>query len=350
MFETVKYLMGSAGASGYGSKSTGEQVVSVVDLHSSTAIITGATSGIGAETARVLAKRGARLVIPARNLKAAEETKARITLEFPETEIIVMRLDLSSLKSVKSFVSDFEALNLPLNLLINNAGKFAYDHGISEDGIEMTFATNYLGHFLLTKLLLKKMIETAKTTGIQGRIVNVSSGIHTWFSGDLIRSLGQITRDKSHYDATRAYAISKLANVLHTKELARRLQSGYVITRSLFTLNNTESNGGKCDCKLCTSWGCENWTHKRSGRFHHRFVFFLTSKFLKTIPQAAATTCYVATHPELRNVSGKYFADCNEATNSKIGCNPKEAARLWSFSEIMVSTDWKSVFGAFSIA
>ncbi|KAI3727773.1 hypothetical protein L6452_16393 [Arctium lappa] len=335
MLETVKYLIGSAGASGYGSKSTAEQVTdNCIDLHSSTAIITGATSGIGAETARVLAKRGARLVIPARNLKAAEETKARIASEFPATQIIVMPLDLSSLKSVRSFVSDFEDLNLPLNLLINNAGKFAYDHGISEDGIEMTFATNYLGHFLLTKLLLKKMIATAKTTGIQGRIVNVSSSIHTWFSGDLIRSLGQITRDKSHYDATRAYAISKLANVLHTKELARRLQQ----MEASVSVN-------------CVHPGVvrTGLTRDREG-FITDFVFFLTSKFLKTIPQAAATTCYVATHPKLRNVSGKYFADCNEASNSKIGCNPKEAARLWLFSEIMVSTDWKSVFAAFSIA
>ncbi|WJZ82063.1 hypothetical protein VitviT2T_001855 [Vitis vinifera] len=108
--------------------------------------------------------------------------------------------------------------------LRNNAGKFTHEHAISEDGIEMTFATNYLGHFLLTKLLLNKMIETAKKTGVQGRIVNVSSTIHSWFSGDVIRYLGLITRNKSQYDATRAYAVSKLANVLHTKELAQRLK------------------------------------------------------------------------------------------------------------------------------
>ncbi|PWA89981.1 Glucose/ribitol dehydrogenase [Artemisia annua] len=335
MLDTVKYLLGSPGPSGFGSKTTAEQVTDhLVDLRSFTVIITGATSGIGAETARVLAKRGARLVIPARNLKVAEEIKARILQEFRDTEIIVMPLDLSSLKSVRRFVTQFEALDLPLNLLINNAGKFAYDHGISEDGVEMTFATNYLGHFLLTKLLLKKMISTAKTTGIQGRIVNVSSGIHTWFSGDLIRSLSQITRDKSHYDATRAYAISKLANVLHTKELARRLQQ----MEANVTVN-------------CVHPGIvrTGLTRDREG-FITDFVFMITSKLLKTIPQAAATTCYVATHPELRNVNGKYFADCNEASNSEIGCNLKEAARLWSFSEIMVSTDWKAVFAPFSTA
>ncbi|XP_075651700.1 short-chain dehydrogenase TIC 32 A, chloroplastic [Castanea sativa] len=329
MLETVKYLIGSAGASGYGSKSTAEQVTeSCGDLSSITAIITGATSGIGAETALVLAKRGARLVLPARSLKAAEEAKARIVSECPESEIFVMSLDLSSLTSVRNFVSEFESLDLPLSLLINNAGKFTHEHAISEDGVEMTFATNYLGHFLLTKLLLNRLIETAKQTGVQGRLVNVSSSIHGWFSGDLIRYLGLITRDKSHYDATRAYALSKLANVLHTKELAWRLKQ----MEANVTVNCVHP--GIVRTRL---------TREREG-FVTDLVFFLASKLLKTIPQAAATTCYVATHPRLLNVSGKYFADCNEATTSKLGSNSSEAARLWSTSEIMVSRDPKAVF------
>ncbi|GMY30599.1 short-chain dehydrogenase TIC 32 A, chloroplastic [Fagus crenata] len=329
MLETVKYLIGSVGASGYGSKSTSEQVTeSCGDLRSITAIITGATSGIGAETARVLAKRGARLVLPARSLKAAEETKARIVSECPESEILIMPLDLSSLTSVRNFVSEFESLDLPLNLLINNAGKFTHEHAISEDGVEMTFATNYLGHFLLTKLLLNRLIETAKKTGVQGRIVNVSSSIHGWFSGDMIRYLGLITRNKSHYDATRAYALSKLANVLHTKELSWRLKQ----MEANVTVNCVHP--GIVRTRL---------TREREG-FVTDLAFFLASKLLKTIPQAAATTCYVATHPRLLNVSGKYFSDCNEATTSKLGSNSSEAARLWSASEIMVSRDPKAVF------
>ncbi|KAL3499033.1 hypothetical protein ACH5RR_041765 [Cinchona calisaya] len=333
MLETVKYLLGSAGPSGFGSKSTAEQVTHFSpDLTSITAIITGATSGIGAETARVLAKRGARLILPARSLKTAEDTKARILSEFPDSKIIVMALDLSSLFSVRKFVADFDSLDLPLNLLINNAGKFTHEHAISEDGIEMTFATNYLGHFLLTKLLLNKMVETAKSTGIQGRIVNVSSSIHSWFSGDPISYLGSITRSRSHYDATRAYALSKLANILHTKELAQKLNE----MEANVTVNSVHP--GIVRTRL---------TREREGLITD-MVFFLASKLLKTIPQAAATTCYVATHPRLENVSGKYFADCNEAQASKLASNLIEAARIWSASEIMVSKDPKSLFEPFS--
>ncbi|KAL1556384.1 NADP-retinol dehydrogenase [Salvia divinorum] len=325
MLETVGYLIGTAGASGFSSKSTAEQVTDLCpDLRPITAIITGATSGIGAETARVLAKRGARLVLPARSFKAAEETKGRILAEFPGSEIIVMGLDLSKLDSVRRFVTEFESLNLPLNLLINNAGKFSYDHGVTEDRIEMTFATNYLGHFLLTKLLLKKMIESAKTSGVQGRIVNVSSSIHTWFSGDMIHYLALITKNKSEYDGTRAYALSKLANVLHTKELARRLREMEA---------NVTAN--------CVHPGIvrTRLTRDREGLITD-LVFFLASKLLKTIPQAAATSCYVATDPRLENVNGKYFSDCNEASASKLGSSSAEAARLWAASETMVSTPW----------
>ncbi|XP_022970067.1 short-chain dehydrogenase TIC 32, chloroplastic-like isoform X1 [Cucurbita maxima] len=330
MLHSIKYLAGSPGPSGFGSKSSAEHVTaSALHLPSITAIITGATSGIGAETARVLAKRGARLILPSRNLKAAEEAKARIEAECSGSEIIAMALDLSSLASVRTFVAQFESLNLPLNLLINNAGKFSHEHAISEDGIEMTFATNYLGHFLLTKLLVNTMVETAKATGIQGRIVNVSSSIHGWFSGDIIKYLGQISRNKCrNYDATRAYALSKLANVLHTHELARRLKK----MGANVTVNCVHP--GIVRTRL---------TRDREG-FITDLVFFITSKLLKTIPQAAATTCYVAANPRLSNVTGKYFADCNEASPSKLAASLTEAARLWSASEIMVNTNSKLVF------
>ncbi|GMP33818.1 hypothetical protein CsSME_00006970 [Camellia sinensis var. sinensis] len=186
MKETLRYLAGIAGPSGYGSNSTAEQVTrhssssSLLPSHHLTAIVTGATSGIGAETARILAKRGVRIVIPARDLKKATEVKECIQKESPEAEIVLLEIDLSSLASVKRFCSEFLSLGLPLNLLINNAGKFSQKLEFSEDKVEMTFATNYLGHFMLTELLLEKMVETAAHTGIQGRIINVSSVIHSW--------------------------------------------------------------------------------------------------------------------------------------------------------------------------
>ncbi|XP_057421815.1 short-chain dehydrogenase TIC 32 A, chloroplastic [Lotus japonicus] len=329
MLETVRYLIGSVGPSGFGSKTTAEQVTgNCSDLRSITAIITGATSGIGAETARLLAKRGARLVLPARSMKAAEDARARIVSEYPESEIIVMALDLSSLNSVRNFVARFHSFGFPLNLLINNAGKFAHEHAITEDGVEMTFATNYLGHFLLTKLLLNTMVETAKETGVQGRIVNVSSSIHGWFTGDMFRYLALISRKARHYDATRAYALSKLANVFHTKVLARRLQE----MEANVTVNCVHP--GIVRTRL---------TREREGLLTD-IVFFLASKLLKTIPQAAATTCYVATNPRLLNVSGKYFGDCNETSTSKLGSNSTEAAKLWAVSELIISKGPKAAF------
>ncbi|XVF09338.1 hypothetical protein REPUB_Repub07fG0083700 [Reevesia pubescens] len=228
MKETLRYLAGIAGPSGYGSKSTAEQVAEdcscLVHTHQHlTAIITGATSGIGAETARVLAKRGVRVVIPARDLKKAAELKEGILKENSNAEIILSEIDLSSLASVKRFCTQFLALGLPLNILINNAGIFNQNLEFSEDKIEMTFATNYLGHYLLTEMLVEKMVETAEQTGIQGRIINLSSVIHSWVKRDCF-SFSQMLNPKN-YNGTRAYAQSKLANILHAKEIARQLKA-----------------------------------------------------------------------------------------------------------------------------
>ncbi|XP_064988408.1 short-chain dehydrogenase TIC 32 B, chloroplastic-like isoform X3 [Musa acuminata AAA Group] len=254
MLETVRYLIGSVGDSGFGSKSTGEEVTAAApDLRSITAIITGATSGIGTETARVLAMRGARLVLPTRSLKTADEVKARIVAEIPDAE----------------------------------------------------------------------MAETARETGIQGRIVNVSSHVHSWFSGDCLSYLDRITRKQIPYDATQAYALSKLANILHTKELAERLK--------------------QMDANVTANCVHPGVVRTRLNRDREGFVtdlaFFLVTKLVKTMPQAAATACYVATHPRLVGISGRYFADCNEALPSPLASRPHEAAQLWRASESMTATD-----------
>ncbi|CAK7322937.1 unnamed protein product [Dovyalis caffra] len=226
MKETWRYLAGIAGSSGYGSNSTAEHVIQdsacLVPPHL-TAIVTGATSGIGVETARALGRKGVRIVIPARDLKKAAEVKERIQKESPNAEIIIFETDMSSFVSVKRFCSAFLDLRLPLNILINNAGIYSHKLEFSEDKIEMTFATNYLGHYLMTELLLEKMIETAEQTGIQGRIINLSSVIHSWVKRDAFCFKKML--NPKNYDGTRAYAQSKLANILHVKEIARQLKA-----------------------------------------------------------------------------------------------------------------------------
>ncbi|KAL6281082.1 hypothetical protein ACE6H2_017963 [Prunus campanulata] len=314
MKETLRYLAGIAGPSGYGSKSTAEQVsqdcCSSVPSHL-TAIITGATSGIGAETARVLAKRGVRIVIPARDLGKAAEVKDEIQRESPKAEVIILEIDLSSLASVNRFCSEFLALRLPLNILINNGGVFSQALEYSEDKVEMTFATNYLGHHFLTEKLLDKMVETAAQTGIRGRIINVSSVIHSWVKRDGF-CFNQLLNPKN-YNGTRAYAQSKLANILHVKELARHLKA----RNARVSVNAVHPGIVKTGIIRA---------HKG---FITDSVFFIASKLLKSTSQGASTTCYVAFSPEVEGVSGKYFADCNESDCSNLANDESEARKLW---------------------
>ncbi|KAK6140167.1 hypothetical protein DH2020_026165 [Rehmannia glutinosa] len=175
-----RLITGKPGRSGFGSASTAENVTQGIDATNFTAVITGGASGIGLETARVLALRNAHVVIAARNMDAANEAKQFILKDNKNARIDVLKLDLASVKSIKAFADSFIALNLPLNILINNAGIMFCPYQLSEDGIEIQFATNHLGHFYLTNLLLDKMKETAKSTGIEGRIVNLSSIAHNY--------------------------------------------------------------------------------------------------------------------------------------------------------------------------
>ncbi|TYJ25782.1 hypothetical protein E1A91_A07G072600v1 [Gossypium mustelinum] len=320
MKDTLRYLAGIAGPSGYGSKTTAQQVAdnSSAPLHRLTAIITGATSGIGAETARVLAKRGVRVVIPARDIKKAAELKEGIENENPNVEIMLFEIDLSSLASVKRFCTQFLALGLPLNILINNAGIFSQNLEFSEDKIEMTFATNYLGHYLMTEMLMEKMVETAEETGIQGRIINLSSVIHSWVKRDCF-SFTQMLNPNNH-NATRAYAQSKLANILHAKEVARQLKA----RNAKVTINAVHPGIVKTGII----------------RAHKGFItdslFFIASKLLKSTSQGASTSCYVALSPQAQGLSGKYFADCNECNCSALANDELEAQRLWRQTRALI--------------
>ncbi|XP_049408845.1 short-chain dehydrogenase TIC 32 B, chloroplastic-like [Solanum stenotomum] len=321
MKATLKYLAGIAGPSGYGSKTTAEQVTQVCSVSFTsqlTAIITGATSGIGAETARVLAKRGVRLVIPARDLKKAAILKEAIKKQSPWADIILLEIDLSSFASIQRFCAQFLSLGLPLHILINNAGKFSQKLEFSEDKFELSFATNYLGHFLLTEMLLDKMVETAEQAGIEGRIVNVSSVVHNWVKRDKF-CFSQMLNPKN-YNGTRAYAQSKLANILHAKELSRQLKA-----RNANVAINAVHPG-------IVKTGI---TRDHKG-FITDSLYFMASKLLKSTSQGSASTCYVALNPQTRGVKGKYFADCNECHCSALANDEIEAHKLWKHTRALI--------------
>ncbi|XP_022737569.1 short-chain dehydrogenase TIC 32, chloroplastic-like isoform X3 [Durio zibethinus] len=216
------WIFGWKGPSGFSASSTAEEVTQGIDGTGLTAIVTGASSGIGVETTRVLALRGVHVVMAVRNVDAGRNVKESILKEIPGARIDVMELDLSSLASVRKFASDYESSSLPLNLLINNAGIMATPFMLSHDNIELQFATNHIGHFLLTNLLLETMKNTACKSNREGRIVNVSSEGHRFAYREGIRF--DKINDESGYYSMFAYGQSKLANILHAKELAKRLK------------------------------------------------------------------------------------------------------------------------------
>ncbi|XP_054784285.1 short-chain dehydrogenase TIC 32 B, chloroplastic-like [Prosopis cineraria] len=312
-------VTGMPGPSGFGSASTAEQVTEGIDATNLTAIVTGGASGIGLETARVLALRKAHVIIGARNMEAAKETKQLILQENESARVDILKLDLCSIKSIRSFVDNFIALDLPLNILINNAGVMFCPFQLSEDGVEMQFATNHLGHFLLTNLLLDKMKRTAKATGIEGRIVNLSSIAHTYTYEEGIRF--DKINDQIGYSDKKAYGQSKLANILHANELSRRLQEEGVN----ITVNSVHP-------------GVIMTPLMRHSSFLMNFLKIFTFYIWKNVPQGAATTCYVALHPSVKGVSGKYFLDCNEFQPSVLATDELLGRKLWDFSNKLIES------------
>lgn len=312
-------VTGRPGPSGFGSASTAEHVTEGIDASNLTAIITGGASGIGLETARVLALRKAHVIIGARNMQSAKEAKQLILQENESARVDIMKLDLCSVNSVRSFVDNFIALGLPLNILINNAGVMFCPYQKTEDGFEMQFATNHLGHFLLTSLLLDKMKQTAKTTGIEGRIINLSSIAHVYTYEEGIRF--DNINDEDGYSDKKAYGQSKLANILHANELSRRFQEEGVN----ITANSVHP-------------GVIMTPLMRHSSLLMNFLKMFTFFMWKSIPQGAATTCYVAIHPNLKGITGKYFLDCNEFQPSALASNQLLGRKLWDFTNKLINS------------
>ncbi len=297
------------GPSGFGYGSTAEEVTAGLDLSGKTVLVTGVASGLGLETARVLAARGARIVGLART-----EERAREAMSALPNEPVAVACDLSDLVSVRAAVEAVRGLGAPLDALICNAGIMALPTLEQAYGYELQFFTNHVGHFALVMGLVDALSE-------DGRVVMLSSGAHT-----MVPAVGIELDDLSgerHYGSQR-YGQSKLANLLFAKELARRF-AGTRRTANAVHPGVIHTNLGR---------HMVGWTRVAAAVG----LWLLGPLFLKTAAQGAATQCYVAVHPDAAGLSGEYFADCNVAVPSAHARDVDLAARLWDETERIVAS------------
>ncbi len=292
----------------FNKNSTAEEVTEGMDLSGKIAVVTGCNSGIGYETMRVLALRGAYVIGTGRTVEKAQEACSSVIGKTTPVE-----LELSDFDSVVACAETIRSLNSPIDMLICNAGMRGSKEREQVYGLEKHFVVNHLGHFILVYNLLERLYVSW-----QGRVVVVASRAAYSSAPEEGIEFGNL-RGTSNYSRSRAYGHSKLANVLFSLELARLLKGTRITSNSLHPgLINTEID--------------------RTEPGIYQFAFgVLTAVGGKSIEQGAATTCHVATSPQLGNVSGQYFEDCNAVT--VLGDNhlrdAGQATQLWQVSETL---------------
>jgi NAD(P)-dependent dehydrogenase (short-subunit alcohol dehydrogenase family) len=282
-----------------------------ISMQGKVCLITGSSSGIGKVTARELARMGATVVMVCRNRAKGEVIRAEITQASGNAQVDLIVADLSDLSQVRRTASEFLQKYAQLHVLIHNAGAINGERKVTPDGLENTFATNYLASFLLTKLLLEVLKASAPA-----RIVNVSSSGHT--SGKIDFTDLQGTR---RYSFMNAYTQSKLAQIYFTYELADRLK-GTGVTVNVLHPGLVASNFNS---------GTKGMAH-----FIGEVVYFFTGI---SVEKGAQTTLYLATSSEVEGVSGKYFADCKPIPSSKLSYDVTVRQRLWKVSEELIWQD-----------
>ncbi|XP_060679263.1 retinol dehydrogenase 11-like [Hemiscyllium ocellatum] len=280
-------------------------------LDGKTVIITGANNGIGRETARELAKRGARVIMACRDLEKGTLVAEQLRAAMCNDNIVVYKLDLASLDSIHCFAKEVTEKETRLDILINNAGAPIGPREVTEDGFEMQIGVNHFGHFLLTILLLEQLKSCTPA-----RVINVSSRAHR---------IGKIRFNdinmKECYDPLVAFCQSKLANILFTRELAQRLQGTGVTVNAV--------HPGLL------------WTDTTRNMMSHqpwwlRLLLAPFYFFLKSPRQGAQTTIHCAVDPELDTVTGQYFSDCEISEVAYYAQDECMAKSLWDLSFEMV--------------
>lgn len=268
-------------------------------------LVTGANAGIGKATTLGLAKMGAAVVMVSRNQERGEAARAEIMAESENDAVDLMIADLSSQQSIRQLAEDFKTRYERLDVLVNNAGGIFGSRSLTVDGLEYTFALNHLSYFLLTNLLLERIKESSPA-----RIVNVSSQAQA----DATINFDDL-QSEQNYNARRVYGQSKLANILFTYELARRLDGVDVTTNALHP------------GVVRTNFGRESTSRAFA------LMMRLISPFLASPEKGASTSIYLATAPGVEVMTGKYFIDKQEQKSNAESYDTAVAQRLWQVSE-----------------
>ncbi|XP_045446825.1 retinol dehydrogenase 13-like [Melitaea cinxia] len=274
-----------------------------------TVIITGGNSGLGLETAKNLADRGARVIIACRSLKRGSEAAEQITKATGNKNVEYRHLDLASFRSVREFCENTLKIEKRLDVLINNAAAGGLGNYKTEDGNHVGMQVNYFGTFLLTNLLLPLLKSSAPS-----RIINVSSVIHKYGEMDF-----ENLNMEKYWSDYLVYANSKLYLNLMTLELSRRLKGTGVTVNALHP-----------------GVAATNIFRNIKSDIIRNVVLLLLNFLYKSVWEASQTSIHLAVSPEVQNVSGRYFSNCQEDTPSKLSRDPQVAERLWKESEKIV--------------
>lgn len=270
------------------------------DLEGRTILITGANTGIGRTTAVALGKRGARLYLTARSEDKLQPVVDELAAA-GHRDVLPLALELSDFASVRACAERFRASGDPLHVLINNAGR-AGPGGLTKDGFELTFGVNHLAHFLLTELLLDRLKASAPS-----RVVVVASRAHTRTKGI---DFDKLRKPTAHPTGIPEYAVSKLCNVLHARELAKRLEGTGVTTYSLHP-----------GVVATDAWRKVPWPIRP-----------MMKAFMRSAEDGAATTVYCATSDEVSDHSGRYYDDSKEKAPAPRGRDDALARELYEQS------------------
>jgi NAD(P)-dependent dehydrogenase (short-subunit alcohol dehydrogenase family) len=269
-------------------------------------LVTGASSGIGRATAEGLARLGARVVLVCRHRRRGERARRRIERRTGSRDLELLFADLSSQRSIRRFAAEFQGKHAKLDVLVNNAGLLTRRRRLTGDGLELQFAVNHLGAFMVTQLLFPALRAASRS-----RIVNVASTAQSRGVIDLDDLQGE-----RGYRGWQTYANTKLANVLFTYELARRIEGTGV------TAN-------------CLHPGVIHTGLLRRYSSALNLLFHLLAPFFRGPEEGARTPVYVASSPELEGVSGRYFMKCKEARTSRASYDVDLARKLWEASETL---------------